>query len=47
TIRERDSMNQIRVPIAELRTTLEAKLGGEGLFVLPPGGQIWKGGGNV
>ena len=47
TIRERDSMNQIRVPIAELRTTLEVKLGGEGLFVLPPGGQIWKGGGNV
>jgi len=42
TIRERDSMNQIRVPIAELRRTLEAKLGGEDLFVLPPGGQIWK-----
>ncbi len=42
TIRERDSMNQIRVPIKELKTTLAAKLGGEDLFVLPPGGQIWK-----
>jgi len=43
TIRERDSMNQIRVPIKELKGTLQAKLGGEDLFVLPPGGQIWKG----
>jgi len=42
TIRERDSMNQIRVPINELKTTLQAKLEGEDLFVLPPGGQIWK-----
>jgi len=42
TIRERDSMNQIRVPIGELKGTLQAKLGGEDLFVLPPGGQIWK-----
>lgn len=42
TIRERDSMNQIRVPISELKGTLTAKLGGEDLFVLPPGGQIWK-----
>jgi glycyl-tRNA synthetase len=42
TIRERDSMNQIRVPISELRNTLQAKLAGEDLFVLPPGGQIWK-----
>ena len=42
TIRERDSMNQIRVPISELKTTLAAKLGGEELFVLPPGGKIWK-----
>jgi len=42
TIRERDSMNQIRVPIGELKTTLGAKLSGEPLFVLPPGGQIWK-----
>jgi len=42
TIRERDSMNQIRVPISELKSTLQAKLEGEDLFVLPPGGQIWK-----
>ncbi len=42
TIRERDTMNQIRVPIGELRNTLQAKLEGEDLFVLPPGGQIWK-----
>ena len=45
TIRERDTMNQIRVPIKELRTTLAAKLAGEPLFVLPPGGKIWKEGG--
>jgi glycyl-tRNA synthetase len=42
TIRERDTMKQIRVPIAELKNTLAAKLAGEDLFVLPPGGQIWK-----
>jgi glycyl-tRNA synthetase len=42
TIRERDSMNQIRVPIAALRATLQAKLAGEDLFVLPEGGKIWK-----
>jgi glycyl-tRNA synthetase len=42
TIRERDTMNQIRVPIAALRETLQAKLAGEDLFVLPEGGQIWK-----
>ena len=42
TIRERDSMKQIRVPITALRDTLEAKLAGEDLFVLPEGGQIWK-----
>ena len=35
-------MNQIRIPIKELKTTLAAKLEGEDLFVLPPGGQIWK-----
>jgi len=44
TIRERDTMNQIRIPISELKTTLQAKLEGEDLFVLPPGGSIWKGG---
>ncbi len=42
TIRERDSMNQIRVPIATLKETLAAKLAGEDLFVLPEGGKIWK-----
>jgi glycyl-tRNA synthetase len=42
TIRERDSMNQIRVPVSALKDTLLAKLGGEDLFVLPEGGQIWK-----
>ncbi|GAG33962.1 unnamed protein product [marine sediment metagenome] len=42
TIRERDSMNQIRIPIAELQKTLTAKLAGEDLFILPPGGQVWK-----
>ncbi|GAI23901.1 unnamed protein product, partial [marine sediment metagenome] len=42
TIRERDSLRQIRVPIAELKKTLQAKLEGEDLFVLPPGGKIWK-----
>jgi glycyl-tRNA synthetase len=29
TIRERDTMNQIRIPVAELESTLSAKLGGE------------------
>ncbi len=35
-------MNQIRVPIADLGATLSAKLAGEDLFVLPPGGEVWK-----
>ena len=43
TIRERDSMRQIRVPIEELKRTLEAKLGGEPFDVLPPGGTKWLG----
>ena len=42
TVRERDTMNQIRIPIASLQSTLAAKLAGEDLFILPPGGQIWK-----
>ncbi len=42
TIRERDTMNQIRIPIEVLRETLAAKLAGEPLFTLPPGGKIWK-----
>jgi len=35
TIRERDSMNQIRVPISELKTILAAKLSGEDLATQP------------
>ncbi len=42
TIRERDTMNQIRVPISAVKATLAAKLSGEELFVLPPDGKIWK-----
>ena len=42
TIRERDSLRQIRVPIESLKATLQAKLDGEDLFVLPEGGKIWK-----
>jgi len=42
TIRERDTMNQIRIPMSELRNALQAKLEGEDLFILPPGGQVWK-----
>jgi glycyl-tRNA synthetase len=40
TIRERDSMKQIRVPISELKNIIQAKLEGEDLFVLPPDGKI-------
>jgi len=43
TIRERDKMRQIRVPIEVLKPTLEAKLCGEPLDVLPPGGKKWLG----
>jgi glycyl-tRNA synthetase len=43
TIRERDKMRQIRVPIEVLKSTLEAKLNGEPLDVLPPGGKKWLG----
>ncbi len=43
TIRERDSMRQIRVPIEELKSTLDAKLNGEPFEVLPPGGKKWLG----
>jgi glycyl-tRNA synthetase len=42
TIRERDTMRQIRVPIAGLVNTLQSKLAGEDLFVLPEGGKVWK-----
>jgi glycyl-tRNA synthetase len=40
TIRERDSMNQIRIPVSELRKTLTAKLEGEAFLVLPQGGEV-------
>ena len=43
TIRERDSMKQIRIPISELNNTLAAKLGGEPFEILPPGGSHWLG----
>ena len=42
TVRDRDSMRQIRIPIGELKNTLTAKLAGEDFFTLPPGGQVWK-----
>jgi len=39
----RDKMRQIRVPVEVLKSTLEAKLCGEPLDVLPPGGKKWLG----
>ncbi len=39
TVRERDSMKQIRIPISELTKTIAAKLAGEPFDVLPPGGR--------
>ena len=42
TIRERDSMAQIRVPVATLRQTLTAKLAGENFSILPEGGTVVK-----
>jgi glycyl-tRNA synthetase len=40
TIRERDTMRQIRVPIASLKNTLLAKLAGEDFLKLPEGGTV-------
>ena len=40
TVRERDSMGQIRIPITELKKTIEAKMAGEDFLKLPPGGEI-------
>jgi glycyl-tRNA synthetase (class II) len=40
TVRDRDSMNQIRIPIVELKKTLESKLACEDFLVLPPGGEV-------
>jgi glycyl-tRNA synthetase len=42
TIRERDSLRQIRVPISELKNILTAKLTGETFDILPPNGTVWK-----
>jgi len=44
TIRDRDSLHQIRIPIDTLRATLVAKLAGEDFDVLPPGGSLVSGG---
>lgn len=43
TVRDRDSLRQIRVPIERLRDTMSAKLQGEPFEVLPPGGTKWLG----
>jgi glycyl-tRNA synthetase len=40
TIRERDTMSQIRVPIPALKDTLLAKLGGEDFLKVPDGGTV-------
>jgi glycyl-tRNA synthetase len=39
TVRDRDSMKQIRIPISELVKTISAKLAGESFDILPPGGR--------
>lgn len=43
TIRERDSMKQIRVPLSNLDMILANKLGGEPFEVLAPGSRYWLG----
>jgi glycyl-tRNA synthetase len=43
TIRDRDSLKQIRVPAESLKATLTAKLDGEPFDVLPTGGTKWLG----
>jgi len=43
TIRDRDSLHQIRIPIGTLKATLIAKLAGENFDVLPPGGSLVSG----
>jgi glycyl-tRNA synthetase len=40
TIRDRDSLHQIRIPVDALMDTLLAKLAGEPFDVLPPGGSL-------
>jgi glycyl-tRNA synthetase len=39
TVRERDSMKQIRIPIIDLNKTIAAKLAGEDFEIVPPGGK--------
>jgi len=43
TVRDRDSLKQIRVPAAALAETISSKLAGEPFDVLPPGGTKWLG----
>ncbi len=43
TIRDRDSLKQIRVPAESLVATLTAKLAGEAFEVIPAGGTPWLG----
>jgi glycyl-tRNA synthetase len=43
TIRERDRMGQIRVPIVTLKQTLLAKLAGEDFLKVPDGGEVVSG----
>ncbi len=40
TVRDRDSMNQIRIPIATLKLTIQAKLAGEAFLKVPEGGEV-------
>ena len=40
TVRDRDSMEQIRIPVAELQKTLSAKLAGEEFLKVPQGGEV-------
>ncbi len=43
TVRDRDSMNQIRIPIATLKQTIIAKLAGEDFLKVPEGGELVQG----
>jgi glycyl-tRNA synthetase len=43
TVRERDTMTQIRIPIAEVKATLAAKLSGE---PIDKGARVWRAGGS-
>jgi glycyl-tRNA synthetase len=43
TVRDRDNMNQIRIPIATLKQTIIAKLAGEDFLKVPEGGELVQG----